>query len=1105
MRHFFIILALFFLSVPNGLLFAQKKNSPTPPKSPPSRIADSTFAGLTLRNIGPAFMSGRIADVAIHPVDDNIWYVAVGSGGVWKTNNAGVTWTPVFEDQASYSIGCVTIDASNPNVVWVGTGENVGGRHVGFGDGIYRSEDGGAHWKNMGLKTSEHISKIIVHPTNSNIVWVAAQGPLWAKGGERGIYKTIDGGTTWKKTLGDSVWVGATDIIIDPRNPDQLYAATWQRSRNVANYIGGGPGSGIFRSNDGGETWTKLKEGLPTSDMGKIGLAISPQQPDVIYAAIELDRKTGGLYRSANRGGSWEKKSEAVAGGTGPHYYQEIYASPHQFDRIYLMDYIMQRSDDGGKTFTLVNTQNKHVDNHALAFRKDDPDYLLVGTDGGLYESFDHAQNWRFMENLPVTQFYKVALDDASPFYNIYGGTQDNATQGGPSRTDNRHGIQNSDWRVILDWDGHQTATEPGNPSIVYAERQEGQLSRIDMTTGEAIDIQPQPDANEDYERFNWDAPILVSPHMPSRIFFASQRVWRSDNRGDKWTAISGDLTKHQDRFSLPIMGKVQSWDEPWDVNAMSNYGTITSLAESPLQQGLMYAGTDDGLIQVTEDGGAHWRQIEVGAISGIPANAFVNDIKADLFDVNTVYVALDNHKHGDFQPYLVKSNDRGRSWQSIRNNLPDRTIVWRLVQDHVKKELMFIGTEFGIYFTINSGASWIKIKGGCPTIPFRDLAIQRRENDLVGASFGRGFFILDDYSLLRDVSEEQLGQEATLFNTRKALWYIPRSHLSFDDEKGSMGADHFVAPNPSFGAVFTYYLRDGIKSKQDLRKESEKPLKTAASDIPFPGWDALEAERTEDKARIWLTITDTGGNIVRRIGCPTESGFHRIAWDLKYPISEPVRLNDQTAEVNFNQSGVLAAPGTYTASLSKQLNGEITQLSKPVTFVVEQLRKGALSGSSPQETAAFWKSYEDASQSFSVIQIATTNAMNKVAAMQKALRMSNSIPGTLDQQVFQVKQELLDINRKLSGNGAKAQIGEKNSPTIGERLFKVLLSITTSTYGPTATNLRSLEIINQEIAAIHNSLEGEIIKINSLSKELLNAGAPWIESEMLPPLPRNN
>ena len=496
----------------------QSQKSVSANKPTPTRIADSTFANLSLRSIGPAFMSGRIADIAIHPKDDNTWFVAAGSGGVWKTVNAGVTWTPVFDNEASYSIGCVTIDPNQPSRVWVGTGENVGGRHVGFGDGIYRSEDGGSSWKNMGLKSSEHISKIIVHPTDSRTLWVAAQGPLWSKGGERGVYKTTDGGATWKRTLGDSIWVGATDIIMDPRNPDILYAATWQRYRTVYNFIGGGPGTGIYKSTDGGETWMKLTNGLPASDMGKIGLAISPQQPDVIYAGIELDRRTGGLFRSADGGNSWEKRSGAVAGGTGPHYYQEIYASPHQFDRIYMMDYMMQVSEDGGKTFTAINTQNKHVDNHALAFRKDDPDYLLVGTDGGVYESFDSGLNWRHMRNLPVTQFYKLSVDDQLPFYNIYGGTQDNSTQGGPSRTDNRHGIQNSDWKVVLDWDGHQTATEPGNPNIIYAERQEGQLSRIDMTTGEAIDIQPEPGDGEPFERFNWDAPILISPHHPARI-----------------------------------------------------------------------------------------------------------------------------------------------------------------------------------------------------------------------------------------------------------------------------------------------------------------------------------------------------------------------------------------------------------------------------------------------------------------------------------------------------------------------------------------------------------------------------------------------------------
>ena len=848
-----------------------------------SPLTAGNFAGLKFRSIGPAFASGRIADIAIHPDDDNVWYVAVGSGGVWKTSNAGTTWAPIFDNQAVYSIGCITIDPSNPSTIWVGTGENVGGRHVSFGDGIYRSGDGGKSWTNMGLKESQHISKIIVHPDNSDVLWVAAQGPLWNSGDERGLYKSTDGGETWTKTLGDDEWVGVTDIVIDPRDPDRLYAATWQRHRNVAAYMGGGPGSGIHRSTDGGETWEELKSGLPSSNMAKIGLAISPQQPDVLYAAIELDRRTGGIYRSADRGSSWTKMSDAVAGATGPHYYQELYASPHAFDRIYLVDVRIQVSDDGGKTVRRLNEQHKHSDNHAIAFRDDDPDYLLIGTDGGIYESFDLAKTWRFFNNLPLTQYYKVAVDDAEPFYNVYGGTQDVNTHGGPSRTDNVHGITNGDWFITLFGDGHQPATEPGNPDIMYSEWQQGNLCRIDRTTGEIVYIQPQPAAGEDYERFNWDAPILVSPHQPTRLYFASQRVWRSDDRGDSWTAISSDLTRDQDRVTLPIMGQTWSWDAPWDVLAMSNYNTITSLAESPLQEGLIYAGTDDGIIQVTEDGGANWRKIEVGSIPGIPSTAFVNDIKADLHDANTVYVALDDHKFGDLSPYLIKSTDRGQSWTTITDGLPETTLVWRLVQDHVRPELMFLATEFGIYFSIDAGGNWVQLKGGLPTISFRDLAIQRRENDLVGASFGRSFYVLDDYTPLREVTEEQLAGEATLFPTRKAWWYVPRPIVGFGG-KGNQGASYYVAENPPFGAVFTYFLSEGMTTAKQERQEAEKELAEEGSGIPFPGWNALEEERRQEKPQIWLTVRDQSGNVVRRLHGPTGKGFHRVAWDLSYP-----------------------------------------------------------------------------------------------------------------------------------------------------------------------------------------------------------------------------
>ncbi|WP_109301302.1 glycosyl hydrolase [Aquimarina sp. AU474] len=1077
-----------FLLIISCQIFGQRSNQKT---TTPSVFTDSVFSGLKMRNIGPAFMSGRIADIAIHPKNENIWYVAVGSGGVWKTVNSGTTWNPIFDDQTSYSIGCVTIDPNNNNTIWIGTGENVGGRHVGYGDGIYRSDDGGASWKNMGLQKSEHISKIIVHPDNANVIWAAVQGPLWKKGGDRGLYKSIDGGKTWKKTLGDDEWVGVTDVLVDPRDPNVMYAATWQRHRTVAAYMGGGPGSGIHRSVDGGETWKKLNNGLPKSWMGKIGLAISPQKPDILYAAIELDRRTGAVYRSADRGTTWEKRSDAVSGATGPHYYQELYASPHHFERLYLVDVRMQISEDGGKTFNRMKEEYKHSDNHAIAFKKNDPDYLLVGTDGGLYETFDLTQNWRFIDNLPVTQYYKMAVDDAEPFYNIYGGTQDNSTQGGPSRTDNVHGIQNSDWKIVLNWDGHQPATEPGNPNIMYAERQEGNLSRVDLSTGEVIDIQPQPGANENFERFNWDAPILVSAHNPSRIYFASQRLWRSDNRGDQWTAISGDLTKNQERITLPIMGKKQSWDAPWDFLAMSNYNTITSIAESPKAEDILYVGTDDGSIQVTEDGGSNWRKVNVGSISGVPATAFVNDIKADLFEVNTVYAALDNHKYGDFKPYLIKSIDNGRSWRSISGNLPKRTIVWRLVQDHVNPNLLFAATEFGIYFTVNGGTKWVKLVGDMPTISFRDIAIQRKENDLIGASFGRGFFILDDYTSLRNVTEAKLKEEGVLFPVRDAWWYIPRPNLSFDDKKGSQGASHYVAPNPDFGAVFTYYLKDGLKTNKEKRQETEK--KNKGKDIVFPGWDAIEAERITSTPKVVISIADSNNNVVRRITGPVTSGFHRVAWDLKYPAPDAISIYKQENPFNTPQ-GFMVPPGRYTATMSKVVNGEVTLLSEPVSFEVKQLRKGTLQGATPEKVSEFWRTYENTIKKVSALELKLDKTDKKIKAMSKALDRVNTAPGSLDSRLVGLTKRFAEIQKAFAGNQSKQQVGEKNKPTIGSRMFAIYRGVERSTYGPTDTHLKTMQIITTQMEFISSKFEALQNEINVFSKALQDAGAPFVE-----------
>ena len=1071
-------LSILLLAV-SATLFAQKTDD---------LFTESTFQGLEMRNIGPAFTSGRIADIAVHPEDESIWYVAVGSGGVWKTVNSGVTWTPVFDEQASYSTGCVTIDPNNPHTVWVGTGENVGGRHVAYGDGIYRSLDDGKSWTNMGLKESEHISKILVHPKNSDVVFVAVQGPLWKQGGERGLYKTMDGGKTWNKVLGGNEWTGVTDLVMDQNNPDWLYAATWQRHRNVAAYMGGGPGSGIHRSTDGGRTWEKMTSGIPESNLGKIGLAISPFDSDVIYAAIELDRTTGGVFMTENRGVSWKKQSTTVSGATGPHYYQELYASPHQEGRIYLMDVRIQVSDNHGLTFRRLKEDNKHSDNHSINFLASDPDYLLVGTDGGIYESFDLAETWRFVANLPVTQYYKVAVDDSEPFYNIYGGTQDNGSHGGPSRTVYQHGIRNADWYFILGADGHQPATEPGNPNIVYAESQQGDMYRTDRTTGEEVYIQPQAGSGEPFERFNWDTPILVSPHNPARLYTASYRVWRSENRGDSWTAISGDLTRMQERMELPIMGKVQSWDNAWDMNAMSTYNTITSLAESPVQQGLIYAGSDDGIIQVSEDGGENWRKVEVGTIKGVPATAFVNDLRADLFDAKTVYAALDNHKFGDFKPYLIKSTDAGRSWNSFAGNIPDRTLVWRLVQDHVKKDLLFAATEFGIYFTVDGGSKWVQLKGGVPTISIRDISIQRRENDLVAASFGRGFFILDDLTPLRELNPQTLQQEALLFPVKDPWLYLPRSVA------GDQGASDYMAKNPPYGAVFTYYLKEDLKSLKAQRTASEKALE-AGTPVPFPGWEKLDEEKAEELPYLLFTITDSEGKIVNHVKAPASKGIHRVSWDLSYASKNIITLDPPKGSPEPG-SGYKVMPGEYSVSLQGVQKGVLTSLSEPQSFEVKQLIKGSLEPASYAEIDQFRLELEAFGQEIGKVSQELQNLAKKVAAMKQACFSLDGQTPELLQRINELDVLLRKLDVRANGHPSKNEVGEKQAPTALYRYYTASRGLS-SLYGPTGMHKQSLELGKQELEPIKVYLEritGEIIP--KLEGELREAGSPWIEGQ---------
>ena len=983
---------------------------------------ENIYDGLKFRHLGPALMSGRISDIAIHPNNENIWYVASGSGGAWKTENSGTTWKPIFDNEKSYSIGCITLDPQNSDIVWIGSGENVGGRHVAYGDGIYKSVNGGKNWQNMGLKKSEHISKIIVHPTNQNTIWVASQGPLWSKGGERGIFKSTDGGKSWIQKLGDDEWIGATDLIIDPRDPKILYAATWQRHRTVAGYMGGGPGSNIYKSMDGGDTWKKIDKGLPKSNMGKIGLAISPQNPDVLYAAIELNRRSGGVFKSSNRGEIWSKMSDAVSGGTGPHYYQELYASPHNFDEIYLADNYMQVSFDGGKTFSRMNESEKHVDNHAVAFKKDDPNYILVGCDGGLYESFDKTKNWKFIDNLPLTQFYKIAVDNAYPFYYVYGGTQDNNTQGAPSRTDNIHGIRNSDWFILLGGDGHQPATDPNDPNIVYVQWQRGNLNRHDRITGENINIKPQPKIGEKIDRFNWDSPILVSSHNSKILYFASQRLWKSEDRGDSWTAISKDLTNNIERIQTPFFGSKQKWDNAWDLYAMSNYSTITSISESPKNSELIYIGTDDGIIQVTEDGGKNWRKTDFSKIIDLPNTSFVNDIKADLHDENIVYAVFDNHKYGDFKPYVFKSINKGKTWKKISSNLPDNTILWRIVQDHVDNQLMFLGSEFGVYFTNNQGQTWNKLKNGMPNISVRDLAIQKRENDLVVGTFGRGIYVLDDYSSLREFKKENVSEEIVLFTPKNAFWYTEKRILG-SRRKAAQGDNFYLADNPPYGVNFTYYQANKYKSKKEIRLNQEKELEKNKKEVSTPTWNLLESEKNELTPSVWAFIYSQDGNIVKKVKAVNKSGFNRISWDLTSE-SKNIITKD-----NFENSsrGNLIAPDEYSAQMFKQIEGKYIAVSNKVKFNVVPLEHGALKGSPYNVVVSHWNEVSELRSKIYHLSKQIKDLKNKSLIALKAYQRAELVDEKINMKILSLREKILELELNVNGSSIKSKVGEQN------------------------------------------------------------------------------
>jgi hypothetical protein len=728
---------------------------------------------------------------------------------------------------------------------------------------------------------------------------------------------------------------------------------------------------------------------------------------------------------------------------------------------------------------------------------KRDPLFAL-GTD---LDHFDLGKTWRFLDNLPVTQFYKIAVDYDEPFYNVYGGTQDNSSQGGPSRTNNVIGIRSSDWFLTLGADGHQSAADPTNPDIIYANWQQGNLTRYDRKTGESVYIRPQAAAGEDEERFNWDAPILISPHDPERLYFASHRVWMSNDRGDSWQAISGDLTRDENRLRQPAMGRTWSFDSPWDLYAMSRVNTITSLSESMLVEGLLYTGTDDGLVHVSEDGGANWRRID--SLPNVPERFFVNDIKADLHDPDAVYVVVDDHKSGDFSPYILKSENRGRSWKSIAGNLPERHVLWRVVQDHVKPGLLFLGSEFGVFFTINGGERWTKLSGNTPNIAFRDLAVQTRESDLVGATFGRGIYILDDYSPLREVTQQMLASESNLFPVRRVRWYVPKRPLACSEPGcvDSQGDAFFVAPNPPFGAVFTYYLNEPLRSAKEQRREQEKELEKNNQDVAFPGWERVLEEELEDKPAIVFAVTDQDGMTVRYVPGPTEAGFHRVAWDLRYPALDPWLPAEERAMQFGQPTGVLAVPGTYRVNMYRRIDGKWTDMQQSQTFDVVSIREPTLPGSSQEERVAFDRQVDELRRATEGTVSAIDEIVLELDAVKEVLQ-SSAADATLYTEANDVQQSLKQERNRLVDHQTQQVFGVSGPMSVQSRLFHARYDPSANAYGPTRTQRDSLNIARDLYARAQASLTGLVDgRYESLKEKLDQAGIPWTPGRGIQPV----
>ena len=876
--------SLWFLPLFLAILAAPGWGQGKPAAKPADKAAEMDYAPLfnqlKLRNTGPAAMGGRTVDFAVPECDTSIIYAAVGPSGVWKSVNSGITWFPVFHEEASVAVGAVAVSQTNPDIVWAGSGEGTSRNSVGIGDGVYKSEDGGKTWKNMGLGDSRHIARIIVDPVSPDVVYVASHGHLFGPNEERGIYKTVDGGKTWKRVLFVNVDTGAADLAIDPSNSRVLYAALWDFRRNPFFFRSGGPGSAIYKTTDGGETWKKLEgNGLPGGIYGRIGLGTTKSNGNVIYALIEA--KDSGLFRSDDKGETWRRMCDKATFDRinfRPFYYSRMTVDPTNDLVVYVYSGSCSVSRDAGKTYETIS-RGTHSDHHAIWVNPHNSNHLLDGNDGGIDISYDAGKTWYAVENYAWSEVYQIGLDNRDPYW-VYVGLQDNGSWGGPSNSLDRAGISNQYWIGVGGGDGFYAQVDQKDWRIIYRNLQMGGLERQNIETGDSQGIKPVAPQSEPPYRFNWNSPIYVSPNDPNALYFGGNYLFKSTDQGRSWTRLGPDLTSNDPKKTIDSGGELTA-----DNTGAEIHCTILTISESVVQPGVIWVGTDDGLVQVTKDGGKTWANVTKN-IKSLPPDSWVSRIEAGHHAPGTAYATFDRHWWDDYKPYIYRTEDFGATWLPIRGNLPEVGYLRVVREDPVNKNLLFCGSEFGLFVSFDGGKSWVSRWKDFPTVAVHDIQIHPREKDLVIGTHGRGVWIVDDIRCLEAMTPEGMSSAVTLFPVKTAALYSIRN-------TGGDAAIWFAGENPPYGAGITFYLKD----------------KPGASD------------------KVSFYVVDSQGREVRNLRVVPDKGINRAYWDL--------RENPMSVEApggmpggmggggrgGFSGGGPWALPGEYKAVLD--FNGQ--------------------------------------------------------------------------------------------------------------------------------------------------------------------------------------